>query len=120
MESKAITAIHELNADYKKLSSAESALTDELKKLQADEELLQTALAQSKETGREKMAREKRKNDDDVLKNLQAALMADDDDSSSSDEEQQPANNGGVGFGGIDDSSDELINEDDLLQVHHL
>lgn len=79
IEDEALDAINELNSNYEKLTNLKSTLSSELEKLKADETVLRTALAQSKETSREKLARDKRTNDD-AIKHLQMALLADDDD----------------------------------------
>eukprot|EP01083_Nonionella_stella_P194904 718465_1 len=71
----ASSKIESLNAEYAKLNKAESYLMDELKKLQEEHTALQSALRQTTETGRDKMAREKRERDEIAMKNLQEALL---------------------------------------------
>lgn len=86
VEVEVISEIKRLNIEYQQITDLETSLTNEFKTLQAEERLLRTALQQSKETGREKMARERKDKNEAALKNLEAALMCDDSsDSCSSD-----------------------------------
>ena len=130
LQAKAVGSIQQLDKDYEKLRNAESILIKELEKIQADEALLRTALAESKETGRHKLARQKKENNDDAIRNLQAALMVDDDDESSSNsgdsidahsyEQQKLRNDSDIAIGMIDASSDDEVDEEAMLQGHHI
>eukprot|EP01083_Nonionella_stella_P069034 183730_1 len=83
--------IESLNAEYAKLNKAESYLMDELKKLQEEHTALQSALRQTTETGRDKMAREKKERDEIAMKNLQEALLGSDEGSSCDDDDENTA-----------------------------
>ena len=123
IEDEALDAINELNSNYEKLTNLKSTLSSELEKLKADETVLRTALAQSKETSREKLARDKRTNDD-AIKNLQMALLADDDDDDDDDDTRGDLalrDQSDVAIGSMMGApSDEEIDENIMLHSHFL
>ena len=85
LEAKATKRIEQLDREYNNLKNAESILLQELQTLREDQARLTKALAESKESGREKMERQKNERNEEAIRNLQAALMADDDDDDESD-----------------------------------
>ena len=88
--------IKEMQEQYHKLTQIEIMLRKEYQKLVQEEHQLRLALQQSKESGRERMMREKKEKEEDALHRLEAALMMDDgdeEDSSGSDDDDNEDNN---------------------------
>ena len=87
--------IKEMQEQHHKLTQIEIMLTKEYQKLVQEEHQLRLALQQSKESGRERMMREKKEKEEDALHRLEAALMmddGDDEDSSCTDDGDNEGN----------------------------
>mmetsp|Transcript_5600 Transcript_5600/g.7150 ORF Transcript_5600/g.7150 Transcript_5600/m.7150 type:complete len:103 (-) Transcript_5600:189-497(-) len=86
IDRSAISALQELNRQYKELNDVELPLARELSRLMEEEKIILQALQESKESGRERMIRERREIEESAIKRLEDALRSSsDDDSSASD-----------------------------------
>mmetsp|Transcript_10187 Transcript_10187/g.11286 ORF Transcript_10187/g.11286 Transcript_10187/m.11286 type:complete len:123 (+) Transcript_10187:51-419(+) len=105
IDRSAISALQELNRQYKELNDVELPLARELSRLMEEEKIILQALQESKESGRERMIRERREIEESAIKRLEDALKSSSDDDSSASDRSKSG------------SSDEEINEENLLQM---
>ena len=108
--------IKEMQEQHHKLTVIEIMLTKEYQKLVQEEHQLRLALQQSKESGRERMIREKKEKEEEALHRLEAALMMDDrdeEDSSCSDDGDNDEGNKLVARKGKNELSQVLESEEE-------
>ena len=82
-----ITNIEHLNQQWLNLDKVETLLLNQYEQLVKEEQCLRKAIQESKETGREKMIRERKEREEQAMNRLEEALMMDSSGSSESSDE---------------------------------